>query len=127
VTGDHPRIYLRTGGIQVALSLSGGAALLGWIDSPYLILSLASIPAGLLLLAAGTGRLPRSGKSGIGLRVSFLGIAFSLFLLGSWIGVATGAPALRTSMIFCAMAASYLDLLSAGLLVAGAMQGKRAT
>ena len=122
---NRSRSYLRTGGIQVALSLPGAAVLLGALaDRPHLILSLASLPAGILLLTAGTGRLRRSGKSGIGLRVSFLGIAFSLFLLGSWIGVATGAEALRTSMIFCAVAASYLNLLSAGLLVAGAVGGK---
>lgn len=116
------RGYLISGALYVACGLPAlglliAGKLLG-MRNGYLLLSLATLPLGALLLAFGTGRLTPNSRSEIGVRVGYIGLAFVLFLLGSWIGVQAGVEPLMTSVWFCAMASSYIALVTMVLLIA---------
>jgi len=119
----HSR-YIVVGVLYFILSLPGWALLaagkLVEIRNVYLLISLMGAPLGLLFLAFGTGRLPRNSKSGTGLRLGYIGLAFAFFTLGAVAGVFMGAEKLRTAVQFCAMASSYLALVTLVFLTAAA-------
>jgi hypothetical protein len=93
--------------------------------NPFYLLPFAGTIPGVLLLGFGSGHLRRSSLSDTGLRVAGIGLAFVVFLLGSWAGVALGVFPLMTSVRFCAMTSSYLGLLATVLLTVAAIRGRR--
>lgn len=117
-----PRGYLISGTLYLVSGLPALGLLIAGrlldMRNGYLLLSLAALPLGALLLAFGTGRLTPNPRSEIGVRVGYIGLAFLLFLLGSWIGVQMGVEALMTSVGFCAMVSSYIAMVTMVLLVA---------
>ena len=117
-----PRAYLISGALYLvsalpALGLLIAGKLLG-MRNGYLLLSLIGVPVGMLLVAFGTGRVTTNSKSEIGVRVGYMGIAFLVFLLGSLIGVRMGVEPLMTSVVFCAMASSYIAIVAMVFLIA---------
>ena len=120
--------YLATGALYILGAFPGAVFLLrgeflGSVN-PYLLLPLVGVLPGLLLVAAGLGRLPVGSRSGIGLRVAYIGISFTVFMMLSLAGVAAGVEPLGTSVVFCATAASYLALVSLVFLVLGVRQNR---
>jgi len=100
-----------------ALGLLIAGKLLG-MRNGYLLLSMMGIPLGVLLLIFGTGRVTPNSRSEIGVRMGYIGIAFLVFLLGSLIGVRLGVEPLMTSVVFCAMASSYIAIVTMVFLIA---------
>lgn len=126
--GVSRRSYLIMGLIALAASLPSWILLVAgrlFTDrNPYLLLPFSGIPAGILMLLFAAGRFPRIALSDHGFRVALLALGMGVCGLGSWLGVRTGVEALLTANRFCATAASYLALLSFGLLTAAALRGK---
>jgi hypothetical protein len=116
--------YIVVGILYFILSLPGWALLaagkLVETRNVYLLISLMGAPLGLLFLAFGTGRLPRNSRSGTGIRVGYIGLAFAFFTLGAVVGVSLGVGKLQTAVQFCAMASSYLALVTLAFLMAAA-------
>lgn len=127
--GAGPRPYRIVGALCLFVSLPSWALLvlgrLAESRNPFYILPFVGTIPGALLLAFGSGGLRRSSLSDTGLRVAGIGLAFLVFLLGSWAGVALGVFPLMTSVRFCAMTASYLGLLATVLLTVAAVRGRR--
>ncbi len=123
---ESPATYLRVGVIYILLSLPAWGMLVAGrlfaVRNPYLLLDLGSLPLGALFLWFGLGRRPLNNRSGIALRISYLSIFFVLVYGFSVLGVRLGAEALMTSVGFCAMASSYLAILTFVFLV-GALFG----
>jgi hypothetical protein len=92
--------------------------------NPYLLLPFAGAPAGIMLLLFAANRFDRTRLSDHAFRVALIAVSIGVCGVGSWVGVRAGAEALQTAMRFCAMAASYLALMSLGLLIAAAVKGK---
>ena len=116
------RAYIISGGLYLASALPAlvlliAGKLLG-MRNGYLLLSLVGVPVGMLLMVFGTGRVATNSKSEIGVRVGYIGIAFLVFLLGSLFGVQMGAERLMTSVVFCAMASSYIAMVAMVFLIA---------
>ena len=121
--------YLILGLFALAVSLPSWALLaagqLFRDRNPYLLLPFAAIPAGILLVLFAAGRFSRIPLSDHGFRVAILALGMGVCGLGSWLGVRAGVESLLTAHRFCATAASYLALLSFGLLTAAALRGKK--
>ena len=132
---EHPRVsrrsYFILGFLALAACLPSVALLVTgrlFTDrDPYLLLPFTGLPAGILLVLFAAGRFPRIPLSDHGFRVGLLALGVSVCALGSWLGVRTGVESLLTANRFCATAASYLALLSFGLLTAAALRGKKMT
>lgn len=118
--------YLVSGASFVVLSLPAWFFLLAGrlMDGrdPYLFLSLFWAPLGILLIVFGLGKLARNSKSGIGVRIATMGLSFAVFMYGSKLGVKLGVESLGTSVVFCAMASSYLSLVAFVFLIAALAQ-----
>jgi len=84
---------------------------------PYLLLSLGAVLPGVLFVGIGVGRLPRTPRTGIALRIAFLALGFVVILAGALLVVAAGAEPFLTAARFSAMAASFLSLVALVLLV----------
>ena len=116
------RAYLISGALYLlsalpALVLLIAGKLVG-MRNGYLLLSLVGVPVGTLLMIFGTGRVAANSKSEIGIRVGYIGIAFLVFLLGSLFVVRMGAERFMTSVVFCAMASSYIAIVAMVFLIA---------
>lgn len=92
---------------------------------PYLLLSLGAILPGGLFLGIGLGRLPRTDRTGIAIRIAFLAICSAVILAGSLLVVAAGAEPFLTAARFSAMAASYLTIIAFVLLVRALLLARR--
>ena len=127
--GAGPRPYRIVGLLCLGVSLPSWVFLvlgrLAESRNPFYLLPFAGTIPGVLLLAFGSGRLRRSSLSDTGLRVAGIGLAFVVFLLGSWAGVGLGVFPLMTSVRFCAMISSYLGFLATILLAVAALRGRR--
>jgi len=91
---------------------------------PYLLMPFTGVPAGIMLLVFAANRFHRTRLSDNGFRVALIAMSIGVCGVGSWVGVHAGAEPLQTAMRFCAMAGSYLALMSVGLLIAAAVKGK---
>jgi hypothetical protein len=124
-----PHSYLVVGAMCLAVGVPSWVLLLrGKLVSardPNLLIPFFGIPAGVMLLVYGTGRLRASPRSDHGFRVALIALAVAVCMLGSWAGVRMGVPALQTAMRFSSMAASFLALMSFVLLTAAAVQGRK--
>jgi hypothetical protein len=124
----HP-MYAATGAFYLGTAAPAwGLLLAGRLlehRDPYLLLSLGAIlPAG-LFGGIGFGRLPRTPRTDIAVRIAFLALCAVVILAASLLAVAAGAEALLTAARFSAMAASYLTLVSVVLLVRALLLASR--
>jgi hypothetical protein len=114
--------YTRVGAIYILLSLPAWGLLIAGrlfeIRNFYLLISLMGLPLGALFLVFGTGRRRLNSRSGTALRLAYMALAFILFLFVFELLVKEGAPFFLTAVLFCAMAGSFLSLLTLVFLVA---------
>ena len=116
--------YIAIGAIYALLSVPAWWAVatgaLVARKEPHLLLAFAGTPAALGFLAYGLGWGNENRRTWMALRVSWMSLAFAVFLLGFLIGVRTGKEPLMTAVLFCGVAASYLAFVALVLLLSGA-------
>jgi len=119
---ENPSTYTRVGAIYILLSLPAwgllAAGRLFDIRNFYLLISLMGLPLGALFLVFGTRRRPINSRSGTALRLAYMALAFILFLFVFELMVKSGAYFFLTAVLFCAMAGSFLSILTLVFLVA---------
>ena len=119
---ENPATYTRVGIIYIILSLPAWGLLIAGklfeIRNFYLLISVMGLPLGALFLGFGTGRRALNSRSDTALRVSYIALAFIAFLFLFELMVRGGATLFMTAVLFCAMAGSFLSLLTLVFLVA---------
>ncbi len=119
---ENPATYTRVGIIYIILSLPAWGLLIAGklfeIRNFYLLISVMGLPLGALFLGFGTGRRALNSRSDNALRISYIALAFIAFLFLFELMVRGGASLFITAVLFCAMAGSFLSLLTLVFLVA---------
>jgi hypothetical protein len=119
---ENPATYTRVGIIYIVLSLPAWGLLIAGklfeIRNFYLLISVMGLPLGVLFLGFGTGRRALNSRSDTAIRVSYIALAFIAFLFLFELMVRGGATLFMTAVLFCAMAGSFLSLLTLVFLVA---------